>query len=90
MLGEGEIDLCADFRALGVDLRHIRVDAQCLQRLHVEELLACALVNQLTCINVARSDDAIKWCVDFFEVLQLREPVYVACAERTAAAVAAA
>ena len=42
VLGKGEVDLHAALHALRVDLRHVGVDAQGLDGLHVKELVARA------------------------------------------------
>ena len=70
MLGKGEIDLHAALQRLRVDLRHIGVDAQGLDGLHVEELGARALVDQLAGVDVARGDHAVERRIDLLEGLQ--------------------
>ena len=70
VLGKGEVDFGAALHVLRVDLGQVGVDAQGLNGLHVEELLARAGVDQLAGVDVARGDDAVEGRVDLLKGLQ--------------------
>ena len=59
----------------GEDLRQVGVDAQGLDGLQVEELLARAGVDQLAGIDVAGGNDAVEGRIDLLEGLQFAQPL---------------
>ena len=77
MLGKGEINLHAPLERLRVNLRHIRIHAQGFDGLHVKQLGARTLVDQLAGVDRARRDHAVKRRIDLFKGLQFFQPLQV-------------
>ena len=81
VLGKGEVDLHAALEGLRIELRHVGVNAQRLEGLHVEELrsgaLPGALADELAGIDRARRHHAVEGRVNLLERLQFAQPLQV-------------
>ena len=67
MLGKRNVDLRAALDVVRVQLRHVGINAQRLQRLHVKQLLRRARIDQLPDIDAARGNHSVEGRINLFE-----------------------
>ena len=81
ILGKSKVDFHSALDGLREELRHVCIDAESLERLHVEELGADALpgtgADELAGIDLARGYYAVEGRIDFLERLHFKQALEV-------------